>query len=106
MKIGYSRCSATGQNHQSQIDTLEHVDCERIFQETANGSRNDREELTRLIEFARAGDAIVVRLDRLGRNIRHRRIMPFEPLVEFNPRNPRIVDTVYRGKVTGGRNFQ
>jgi DNA invertase Pin-like site-specific DNA recombinase len=72
MKIGYSRCSAVGQNHQSQIDALEIAGCERIFQETASGSRNDREELTKLIEFARAGDAVVVvRLDRLGRNIRH-----------------------------------
>jgi DNA invertase Pin-like site-specific DNA recombinase len=72
MKIGYSRCSAAGQNHQSQIDALEQAGCERIFQETASGSRNDREELTKLIEFARAGDAVVVvRLDRLGRNIRH-----------------------------------
>ena len=72
MKIGYSRCSAAGQNHQSQIDALEQAGCERIFQETASGSRSDREELTKLIEFARAGDAVVVvRLDRLGRNIRH-----------------------------------
>lgn len=72
MKIGYSRCSASGQNHQSQIDALERAGCARIFQETASGSRNDREELTKLIEFARPGDeAVVVRLDRLGRNMRH-----------------------------------
>lgn len=72
MKIGYSRCSAAGQNHQSQIDALERAGCERIFQETASGSRNDREELAKLIEFARAGDAVVVlRLDRLGRDMRH-----------------------------------
>ncbi len=72
MKIGYSRCSAAGQNHESQIDALERAGCERIFQETASGSRNDREELTKLIEFARPGDeAVVVRLDRLGRNMRH-----------------------------------
>lgn len=72
MKIGYSRCSAAGQNHESQIDALERAGCERIFQETASGSRNDREELTKLIEFARPGDeAVVVRLDRLGRNMRN-----------------------------------
>lgn len=72
MKIGYSRCSAAGQNHQSQIDALERAGCERIFQETASGSRSDRQELANLIEFARAGDAIVVlRLDRLGRDIRN-----------------------------------
>lgn len=72
MKIGYSRCSAAGQNHQSQIDALEAAGCERIFQETVSGSRNDREELSKLIEFARPDDEVVVlRLDRLGRNIRH-----------------------------------
>ena len=73
MKIGYSRCSAAGQNHQSQIDALLNQGaCERIFQETASGSRNDREELAKLIEFARPGDEVViVRLDRLGRNMRN-----------------------------------
>jgi DNA invertase Pin-like site-specific DNA recombinase len=72
MKIGYSRCSSAGQNHQSQIDALKQAGCERIFQETASGSRNDREELAKLIEFARPGDeAIIVRLDRLGRNMRN-----------------------------------
>jgi DNA invertase Pin-like site-specific DNA recombinase len=72
MKIGYSRCSHSSQNHQSQIDALEQAGCERIFQETASGSRSDREELSKLIEFARPGDAlVVVRLDRLGRNVRH-----------------------------------
>ena len=71
MKIGYSRCSAVGQNHQSQIDALELAGCERIFQETASGSKNDREELAKLIEFARPGDEVVIlRLDRLGRDIR------------------------------------
>ena len=71
MKIGYSRCSAAGQNHQSQIDALEQAGCERVFQETASGSRSDRTELLRLVEFARPGDELViVRLDRLGRNMR------------------------------------
>jgi DNA invertase Pin-like site-specific DNA recombinase len=72
MKIGYSRCSAAGQNHQSQIDALELAGCERIFQETVSGSRSDREELAKVIEFARPSDElVVVRLDRLGRNMRN-----------------------------------
>jgi DNA invertase Pin-like site-specific DNA recombinase len=72
MKIGFSRCSSAGQNHQSQIDALKQAGCERIFQETASGSRNDREELAKMIEFARPGDEVViVRLDRLGRNMRN-----------------------------------
>lgn len=72
MKIGYSRCSSAGQNHQSQIDALERADCEVIYRETASGSRSDREELSKLIAFARPGDeVVVVRLDRLGRQMRH-----------------------------------
>jgi DNA invertase Pin-like site-specific DNA recombinase len=72
MKIGYSRCSAAGQNHESQVDALEREGgCERIFQETASGVRCDREELAKAIEFARPGDVLVVqRLDRLGRDMR------------------------------------
>ena len=72
MKIGYSRCSALGQNHASQIDALTGAGCERIFQETESGANADRRELRNLIEFARPGDVLcVLRLDRLGRNMRH-----------------------------------
>jgi DNA invertase Pin-like site-specific DNA recombinase len=71
MLIGYSRCSARGQNHESQIDALERAGCERIFIETASGTRSDRPQLAELLDFARAGDTIcVVRLDRLARDVR------------------------------------
>lgn len=71
MLIGYSRCSARGQNHESQIDALERAGCERIFVETASGTRSDRPQLTDLLQFARAGDTVVVlRLDRLARDVR------------------------------------
>lgn len=72
MLIGYSRCSSHGQNHASQIDALERSGCERIFVETASGTRADRPELAKMIEFARPGDTVcVLRLDRLARDIRH-----------------------------------
>jgi len=71
MLIGYSRCSARGQNHESQIDALERAGCERIFIETASGTRSDRPQLAELLAFARPSDTVcVVRLDRLGRDIR------------------------------------
>ncbi|MBB5773189.1 MAG: recombinase family protein [Brevundimonas sp.] len=71
MLIGYSRCSARGQNHESQIDALERAGCERIFIETASGTRSDRPQLTELLDFARPGDTVVVlRLDRLARDVR------------------------------------
>lgn len=72
MLIGYSRCSSSGQNHASQIDALEKAGCERIFVETESGTKADRAELAKLLEFARPGDTICVfRLDRLARNLRH-----------------------------------
>ena len=72
MLIGYSRCSSATQHHATQIDALERAGCERIFQETESGTKADRIELAKLMEFARAGDQIVVlRLDRLARNLRH-----------------------------------
>lgn len=72
MLIGYSRCSSSGQNHASQIDALEKAGCDRIFVETESGTRADRVELAKLLEFARPGDTICVfRLDRLARNLRH-----------------------------------
>ena len=72
MLIGYSRCSSSGQNHASQIDALEKAGCERIFIETESGTKADRAELAKLLEFARPGDTVCVfRLDRLARNLRH-----------------------------------
>jgi DNA invertase Pin-like site-specific DNA recombinase len=72
MLIGYSRCSSVGQNHSSQVDALERAGCDRIFIETASGTRSDRIELAKMIEFARPGDTVcVIRLDRLARDVRH-----------------------------------
>lgn len=72
MLIGYSRCSSVGQNHASQIDALEKAGCERIFIETESGTKTDRAELAKALDFARPGDGICVyRLDRLARNLRH-----------------------------------
>ena len=71
MLIGYSRISSSSQDHASQIDALKHAGCEKIFTETGSGVRDERIELDKLLAFARAGDEIVVlRLDRLARNVR------------------------------------
>jgi DNA invertase Pin-like site-specific DNA recombinase len=55
-----------------QQDALKAAGCERIFTDTASGSRTDRLGLTEAIQFARSGDTLVVwRLDRLGRSLSH-----------------------------------
>lgn len=72
MQIGYARVSTDGQDHALQIDALRAAGAERIFTETASGSRTDRVELCKLLDQARRGDVIVVwRLDRLARSLKH-----------------------------------
>ena len=70
MKIGYARVSTGLQNLDLQEDQLNQYGCEKIFNDYMSGSKSKRPGLDKAIEFARAGDTIVVwRLDRLGRNM-------------------------------------
>jgi DNA invertase Pin-like site-specific DNA recombinase len=70
--IGYARVSTLDQQTHLQIDALESAGCVRIFQETASGTRTDRPELAKALDYARPGDTLVVwRLDRLGRSLPH-----------------------------------
>lgn len=72
MIIGYGRVSLASQDASLQIDALERAGCEKIFIETGSGARNDRPELARALEVARAGDVLVVySLSRLSRSLRH-----------------------------------
>lgn len=71
MKIGYARVSTGDQNFDLQKDDLQKAGCERVFSDTASGSKTDRPGLKEAVAFARKGDLIVVwRLDRLGRSLR------------------------------------
>ncbi|HGO1662859.1 TPA: recombinase family protein [Staphylococcus aureus] len=70
MKIGYARVSTGLQNLNLQEDQLNQYGCEKIFSDHISGSKSKCPGLDKAIEFARAGDTIVVwRLDRLGRNM-------------------------------------
>ena len=70
MKLGYARVSTDDQETHLQIDALEGVGCERIYQEKASGSKADRPQLTRMLDNARKGDVVIVwKLDRLGRSL-------------------------------------
>ncbi|CAM3249635.1 recombinase family protein [Empedobacter stercoris] len=72
MKIGYARVSTKDQNLDLQIEALENVGCERIYQEKMNGSTKSRPELDNMLNHLRSGDEVYVwRLDRLGRSLRH-----------------------------------
>ncbi|MBF0455924.1 MAG: recombinase family protein [Magnetococcales bacterium] len=68
--IGYARVSSTDQNLEGQLEALSH--CDEIFSEKESGARNDRPELTRLLDYIRKGDTVeCVRMDRLARDTRH-----------------------------------
>ena len=72
MKVGYARVSTGGQNLDGQLDALWTAGCERVFEETASGSRSDRPILAQALEFVRDGDVLVTyRLDRIARSLPH-----------------------------------
>lgn len=70
--IGYARVSTYDQHLDQQLSALQAVGCSRIFEEKASGTRSDRPELAKALDYAREGDVFAVwRLDRLGRSLKH-----------------------------------
>jgi len=66
-RIGYVRVSSGDQNPERQLDgeTLD-----RVFVERASGKDTMRPKLQELLEYARAGDTVMVHsMDRLARNV-------------------------------------
>ena len=73
MDLGYARVSTTKQDLERQIHALEAagIPSERIYLDKKSGATADRPGLRAALEYARAGDVIVVHtLDRLGRTVR------------------------------------
>ena len=71
MKIGYARTSTIEQNYslEDQIEKLEQMGCEKIFNEQVS-SVQERPEFQTCIEFAREADVVVItKLDRFARSI-------------------------------------
>lgn len=70
MLVGYARVSTQDQNPALQLDALKAAGCERVFVEKATGAQRDRPELKAVLDYIRAGDALVVwKLDRLARSL-------------------------------------
>ena len=69
---GYARVSSLSQSTEVQVSRLKAVGCDVVREEAASGrSRAGRTEQQTILEFIRAGDAlVVVKLDRLGRSTR------------------------------------
>ena len=71
MKIGYARVSTQEQNLDRQIDSLKEAGCERIYSEKVSAVQKERPELSKIFDFIRKGDVIIVcELTRLGRSVK------------------------------------
>jgi DNA invertase Pin-like site-specific DNA recombinase len=72
MNIGYARVSTQDQTLNLQKDALKKIGCEKIFTDTASGTKEERKGLEDALDYVREGDVLVVwRLDRLGRSLKH-----------------------------------
>jgi DNA invertase Pin-like site-specific DNA recombinase len=72
MLIGYARVSTHDQTLHLQQDALHKAGCDRIFTDTASGTKTERKGLDEALAYVRKGDTLVVwRLDRLGRSLPH-----------------------------------
>ncbi len=71
-RVGYARVSSIGQNLDSQIDALSSLGCTKIFSDQQSGVSQKREGFSRLMEYLREGDSLVVtELSRLSRSLAH-----------------------------------
>lgn len=67
--VGYVRVSSDGQNIDRQLDGVE---IDKVFIDRVSGSKKNRPELNRLLEYVRDGDTVVIHsLDRLARDLGH-----------------------------------
>lgn len=70
--VGYARVSTSDQELALQLDALAAAGCPRVFTEHASGTKADRPELARALDYVRPGDVLTVwKLDRLGRSLPH-----------------------------------
>lgn len=70
--IGYARVSTLDQDHTTQIEKLESINCKRIFTEKKSGTtKESRTALADCMEYLREGDTLAItKIDRLARSAR------------------------------------
>lgn len=71
MLVGYARVSTDDQNLDLQRDALNHAGCKQLFEDQLSGAKAERPGLQKALQYARAGDTLIVwRLDRLSRSLK------------------------------------
>ena len=102
MKFGNARVSTRDQNLELQINTLEKVECDRIFHEKVSAVK-ERPQLEKLLTYLDNGDTVYVyKLDRLGRSLKQliELISKFKEMgVEFISLNDNIDTTTVQGRL-------
>lgn len=68
-RVGYARVSSMGQDLKTQMAQLKAEGCTKIFKEKMTGTKTDRPEFNKLLDYLEESDTLVVsKLDRLARN--------------------------------------
>jgi DNA invertase Pin-like site-specific DNA recombinase len=68
--IGYARVSSVDQDTARQLEALNELGIDRLFEDKASGKDVNRPKLVEAMQYARTGDTLVVHsLDRLARNL-------------------------------------
>lgn len=68
--IGYARVSSADQDTARQLEALNQLGLDRLFEDKASGKDTQRPALSEAMKYARNGDILVVHsLDRLARNL-------------------------------------
>ena len=102
MKIGYIRVSTEEQNTARQEVLLRELGVDEVFIDKASGKNADRSELTRMMEYVRRGDTVIVEsISRFARNTRDLLDLVdclTEKQVEFVSRKEAIDTTTPTGK--------
>jgi len=102
MKIGYIRVSTEEQNTARQEVLLRELGVDEVFIDKASGKNADRPELTRMMEYVRRGDTVIVEsISRFARNTRDLLDLVeqlTEKQVEFVSRKEAIDTTTPTGK--------
>jgi DNA invertase Pin-like site-specific DNA recombinase len=71
MKIGYVRVSTAEQNTIRQEELLQELGIDELYIEKISGKNTNRPELTRMMEYVRQGDTVIVEsISRFARNTR------------------------------------
>jgi DNA invertase Pin-like site-specific DNA recombinase len=70
--VGYARVSTEEQELTAQLEQLQAIGVDKLYQEKASGVKVDRPQLQAMLDFVREGDTVVVcKLDRIARSTKH-----------------------------------